>query len=128
MATNKTENPTSRGLGSSDTASLAEQFPATPLDFDPVAAIKDLLDGVQTENPELGAFSMDYANAPQIDDFIPNPTPPGPGDVNPNNKPAPPTTNWPPQPSGFGSTEQPKDTAPAIADQEFDALVSGRSS
>lgn len=139
MATNKVENPTQRGLGTSDTASLAEQFPATPQDFDPNAFTKDLLDGEVVENPMLGAFSMDYEDAPNIlsDDiqndlgvveFVPNPTPPGPGDVNPNNKGEAPETNFPPPSSGFGSTDSPSQTSPKIADQEFDSLIPGKSS
>ena len=128
MATKTVVNPTSRGLGTSDTASLSEQFPATPDDFDPVAFIDALLDGVVSDNPSLGSFSMDYAEAPQILDFVPNPTPPGPGDTNPNNKPPAPTTNFPPDPSGFGSSTSPIETSPQIAEQNFDDLIPGKSS
>lgn len=138
MATNTVENPTQRDLGSSDTAALAEQFPATPQDFEPDTFTKDLLDGVVTENPMLGAFSMDYVDSPDILDpviqndpgiveYVPNPTPPGPGDVNPANKPPPPETNFPPPSSGLGSTTSPKDTAAKIADQKFDELIPGKS-
>lgn len=138
MATNKVENPTQRGLGSSDTASLAEQFPATPQDFEPDVFTKSLLDGIVTENPLLGTFSMDYAGSPSILDdaiqndpsvvgFVPNPTPPGPGDVNPANKGPAPETNFPPPSSGFGSSTSPIETAPKIADQEFDTLIPGKS-
>lgn len=139
MATNRVERPTQRGLGRSDTASLAEQFPATPRDFEPDVFTKSLLDGIVTENPMLGSFSMDYAGAPNILDdviqndpsivgFVPNPTPPGPGDVNPANKGAAPTTNFPPPASGFGSSESPSDTSPEISKQSFDNLQFGRSS
>lgn len=138
MATNRVENPTQRDLGSSDTASLAEQFPATPQDFEPDAFTKSLLDGIVTENPMLGTFSMDYDDAPNVLDdaiqsdpsvvqFVPNPTPPGPGDVNPANKQPAPTTNFPPQSSGFGSSTSPSETASRIADQKFDELIPGRS-
>jgi len=138
MATNKVENPTQRDLGSSDTASLAEQFPATPVDFEPDIFTKSLLDGVVTENPILGEFSMDYKNAPNILDdliqddpgvvgFVPNPTPPGPGDTNPANKGPAPETNFPPPSSGFGSSTSPIETAPKIADQKFDTLIFGKS-
>lgn len=138
MATNKVENPTQRDLGSSDTTALAEQFPATPQDFEPDVFTKDLLDGEVSENPMVGTFSMDYEDAPSILDdviqndpgivgFVPNPTPPGPGDVNPANKPGPPETNFPPPSSGFGSTTSPKETAPKIADQKFDELIAGKS-
>lgn len=138
MATNTVENPTQRGLGTSDTASLSEQFPATPQDFEPAEFTKNLLDGVVTENPILGTFSMDYADAPNILDdtiqndpgivqFVPNPTPPGPGDVNPANKPPPPETNFPPPSSGFGSSTSPIETSSKIADQKFDELIPGRS-
>lgn len=138
MATNKVENPTQRDLGSSDTAALAEQFPATPQDFEPDVFTKDLLDGEVTENPIVGTFNMDYTDAPNILDdviqndpgvveFVPNPTPPGPGDVNPANKGPAPETNFPPPSSGFGSSTSPVETAPKIADQKFDALIPGKS-
>ncbi len=138
MATNTVENPTQRDLGSSDTASLAEQFPATPQDFEPDTFTKALLDGVVTENPIVGTFSMDYSDAPSIldpviqgdpgvVDFVPNPTPPGPGDVNPANKGPAPETNFPPPSSGFGSSTSPVETAAKIADQKFDELIPGRS-
>ena len=127
MSTNKVERPTQRGLGSSDTVSLAQQFPATPQDFEPDVFTKDLLDGIVTENPIVGTFSMDYDGAPDIldpaiqndlgiVDFVPNPTPPGPGDVNPANKGPAPTTNFPPPSSGFGSSISPNATSPKIAD------------
>jgi len=138
MATNTVENPTQRDLGSSDTASLAEQFPATPTDFEPNAFTKSLLDGVVTENPIIGTFSMDYSDAPNILDdiiqndpsivgFVPNPTPPGPGDVNPANKGPAPETNFPPPSSGFGSSTSPSQTATKIAEQKFDTLIPGKS-
>lgn len=139
MATNFVETPTQRALGSSDTAALSEQFPASPTGFDAATFLKSLLDGVKTYNPMLGAFSMDYARAPNILDdsiqneptivgFVPNPTPPGPGDTNPSNKGPAPTTNFPPPSSGFGSTTSPSETASKIAGQKFDALVPGKSS
>lgn len=138
MATNTVENPTQRDLGSSDTASLAEQFPATPTGFEPDVFTKSLLDGVVTENPMVGTFSMDYTDSPNILDdiiqndpsivqFVPNPTPPGPGDVNPANKGAAPVTNFPPPSSGFGSSTSPSETAAKIADQKFDELIPGKS-
>lgn len=138
MATNTVENPTQRDLGSSDTASLAEQFPATPQDFEPDVFTKALLDGIVTENPMVGTFNMDYGDAPNILDdiiqndpgivqFVPNPTPPGPGDVNPANKGPAPETNFPPPSSGFGSSTSPVETAPKIADQKFDELIPGKS-
>lgn len=139
MATNKVENPTQRDLGSSDTASLSEQFPATPTDFEPDSFTKSLLDGIVTENPIIGTFSMDYSDAPSILDdiiqndpgivnFVPNPTPPGPGDVNPANKGPAPETNFPPPSSGFGSSTSPNETSPKIAEQKFDQLTPGKSS
>lgn len=138
MATNTVENPTKRGLGSSDTASLAEQFPATPNDFIPSDFIYSFLDGIISDNPMLGSFDMDYGLAPDLEDpviqndigivgLVPNPTPPGPGDVNPANKPPPPS-DYPPQSSGFGSSTSPSSTSGKIAQQRFDLLIPGKSS
>ena len=127
MALNIPEQKTERALGDSDTKTLSEMFAATPTDFDPKMFQDDLLDGVQSGNPDLGSFSMDYADAPGIDDFAPNPSSPGPGDVNPQNKPPAPA-KWPPPASGFGSQTQPKDTSPKIAKQKSDQLIPGASS
>lgn len=127
MTTNKVDVKTERGLGTSDTKSLSETFPASPTDFDPLAAMKALLDGIQTENPDFGAFSMDYSDSPDIEKFVPNPTSPGPGDVNPNNK-GPEPSSWPPPASGFGSQAEPKDSASKISEQKFDTLLPGKSS
>lgn len=126
MGLNTTVEKTERALGDSDTKTLEEMFPAFPTDFDPKAFQDALLDGIQAGNPDLGSFSMDYADAPAIEDFAPNPTAPGPGDVNPNNKPPAPQ-DWPPPASGFGSQTQPKDTSPKIAEQKSDALTPGSS-
>jgi hypothetical protein len=133
MATNTTENPTQRGLGTSSTAALSEQFAAGQIvqNYDPAGEVKANLDGVQTGRPELGPFSLDYADAPEILDFVPNPTPPGPGDVNPSNKGPAPQTDWPPAPQGFpvggGSQNQPNEFSADIAEQKFDALTLGES-
>lgn len=125
MATNKIQKKTERGLGTSDTKTIDEMFPAAPDDFDPEVFMKLLLDGVKSYNPDLGSFDMDYGKAPKITDFVPNPTSPGPGDVNPNNKPPAPS-NWPPPASGFGSQTSPSETSEKIAEQEFDKLTPGK--
>ena len=128
MALNTVVEKTERSLGDSDTKTLEEMFPASPTQgYDPTVLMKGLLEGVQSGNPDLGSFSMDYADAPEIEDFVPNPTAPGPGDVNPKNKPPAPK-NWPPPASGFGSQTQPKDTSPKISSQDFEALTPGASS
>lgn len=127
MALNVPEQKTERALGDSDTKTLDEMFPAFPdQDYDPKVLMKSLLEGIQPGNPDLGSFSMDYADAPEIEDYAPNPSAPGPGDVNPQNKPPAPQ-NWPPPASGFGSQTQPKDTSPQIADQDFEELAPGSS-
>ena len=128
MALNTVVEKTERSLGDSDTKTMEEMFPAFPSqDYDPKALMKSLLEGIQPGNPDLGSFSMDYADAPEIDDFVPNPTAPGPGDVNPKNKPPAPS-DWPPPAAGFGSQTQPKDTSPKVADQDFEQLIPGASS
>lgn len=127
MATNKIIKKTERGLGTSDTKTLEEIF-CTIEDFDPNAMMQALLDGVQSENPEFGAVSMDYADSPNIENFVPNPsTTKTAGDTNPNNQqPAP--SAWPPPASGAGSQEQPKDTSAQTAAQKVDSLIPGKSS
>lgn len=126
MTTNTIDVKTERGFGTSDTKTMSEMFTTRIDDFDPKAAMMELLDGIQSGNPDLGAFSMDFIEAPEIEDFVPNPTSPGPGDVNPNNKPPAPT-NWPLPASGFGSQEQPADTAAKVSSQKFDQLIPGKS-
>jgi hypothetical protein len=125
MALPSTSQKTERDLGRSDTKTLAEMFPAFPADdYDPKAFMKSLLAGIQSGNPDLGSFSMDYANAPAIEEFAPNPSSPGPGDTNPRNKPPAPS-DWPPPASDFGSVQEPKDTSAEIAEQDFENLNKG---
>jgi len=114
--------PTSRGKGSSSTATLVEMFPASPIHRG------ELTDPERTKSGQIalkdgkvlgsdgyygfnGNYSRDFQDngAPNIPDdvqaggpggepataFVPNPVPPGPGDVNPANKPAPPATDFP---------------------------------
>ncbi len=118
MATNTVETPTERDLGKSGTTSLAQQFPATPTDFVPSEFIYTFLDGIVSDNPVLGSFNMDYGEAPDLNEIndpgiiglVPNPTPPGPGDVNPANKGKPPD-DYPPKSSGFGDSTSPSETS-----------------
>ncbi len=128
MSTNQIEKKTEGGLGASNTKLLSQMFVATAnVYYDAKAAYKELLKGIKNYNPSLGAFDMDYGKSPKITDFVPNPTSPGPGDVNPNNKPPAPQ-GFPGEPSGWASLASPSETAPAIASQEFDKLTPGKSS
>lgn len=104
-----------RGMGSSDSASLASAFPASPIhngtmDDD---SIKDLaqsllLDGIVNDGGHsFGEFDRDYTDAPVIADvetgggglpaspYVPNPSSPGPGSMN--------AADIPEAPDGFGA-------------------------
>lgn len=108
-----------RAKGDSDTATLRSMFPTTPelvsgdLPSADSAAYKEaaltlLLDGSVEENPQVGSFSRDYAEAPDYDKvetgggglpasaWVPNPVSPGEGSVDPVAQAAP--------PEGFGQT------------------------
>jgi hypothetical protein len=110
---------TTRALGAAGSITLQQTFPASPIHekSDQFASIEDLkeefeklvLDGeVNDEGHTFGTFVRDYADAPNIDDvetgagglpaspWVPNPTSPGPGSMNPTDQPAP--------PDGFGET------------------------
>jgi len=150
---------TSRGFGKSSTTTLVEMFPASSIhsgqltDDERVQAGRDLLqDGVVMGSGGYYGFnqpfSRDFQNngAPNLADvvsggpggqpatpYVPNPTPPGPGDTSPLNKPAPPSTDFPGTSnnsfpgSGGGHQANPLDTSAAIAGQTIGEFISGRS-
>lgn len=96
----QTVTSTTRGKGSSDTASLQSMFPGSPglsvdmIDFRNQNYDK-LTDGEIVENQQVGNFSLDYTGAPSYADvetgpgglpasaWVPNPMSPGEGSVNP---------------------------------------------
>ena len=110
---------TTRGLGNSSTATLTEMFPASPIYAGEVTdtEVNSSNGGTYVELLQEGdvpgsggyygfapPFNRDFVDAPNIpaDEpvgaaglpataYVPNPVPPGPGDVNPLNQPAPPS-------------------------------------
>lgn len=109
---------TTRGPGSSDTSTLQQMFPASPihsgdLTADSVLAMgNDLLISAEVNDGghTFGTFNRDFSEAPVLADVVtgggglpgspyaPAPGSPGPGSMNPTDIPAPPS-NWP-GPSG----------------------------
>lgn len=137
MATAQVIKKTQRGLGRSDSSTLEQMFPANPLPtYDTLAAQQDVVDGDTAGNEDYGTVSMDYVGAPELTNpenqvdqpfaFQPNLSAPGPGSINPADKPAPPDTQ-PLAASGMGSTNQPSNSAASIASQKIGELIFGRS-
>ena len=107
-------NASTRGMGTSDTSSMQACFPGSPswvLTGDDLRAEFQtlVLDSVVNDGGHtFGEFNRDYVDAPAYGDvetggsgapasaWVPNPTSPGAGSVNPTDQPAP--------PDGFGTT------------------------
>jgi hypothetical protein len=113
--------PTSWGMGSSNSKIMREMFPDSPIYKEEVTNEKcpggTYIDLLQVgEVPGSGGyygltppFNRDFIGAPDIPDdvlvgaaglpgtaYVPNPVPPGPGNVNPLDQPAPPPADfWP---------------------------------
>ena len=125
---------TTRGLGSSDVSLLKAAFPASPInsgEYNAAAVLAagiELLQGpvVNDGGRTFGTFNRDYIDSPTITKFVPDPGSPGPGSSNPADIPAPPD-NWPPAPSGAGSSVSPAATTVRIAGQTLGSLISGKS-
>lgn len=124
MATTMPTRRTQRGLGSSDTNTLAQIFPARDnhpvfglANYNVEDAMRMLVNGVITQNPDVPNFSLDYSGAPTITEWHANPTSPGPGSSNPLDKPPLPAGVVYPS-SGQGSQEQPSRTSAAISGQD----------
>lgn len=96
----QTVTATTRGKGSSDTATLKSMFPSSPGNSVDMADFRNknydaLTDGEIVDNQQVGNFSLDYVNAPSYADvptgagglpasaWVPNPMSPGEGSVNP---------------------------------------------
>ena len=111
------------GLSTSDSMTLEQMFPASPVSsIDVAAQMKLLVDGVVNGNTSTGLIDLDYSGkgvaeaAPAISEFVPSPGSPGPGSIDPHDKPPVPD-NWPPPSSNMGSQTAPKDTSSNIASQ-----------
>ena len=111
------------GLSTSDSITLEQMFPTSPVpSIDVAAQMKLLVDGVVNGNTTTGLIDLDYSGkavaeaAPAIEIFTPSPGSPGPGSIDPNDKPPVPA-NWPPPSSNMGSQTSPSETAPNIAAQ-----------
>jgi hypothetical protein len=137
MTTNLVETKTLRGFGDNDTSTMEQMFPANPLPtYEPKVLMQSILDGITQGNQDYGPVNMDYAAAPeltrptgQVDQpfaFQPNLTSPGPGSINPADKPAPPDTQ-PIASSGAGSSESPAAGAASVSKQKIGELIFGSS-
>lgn len=137
MSLNLVETKTQRGFGDSDTSTLEQMFPANPLPtYEPTPLMQSILDGVSIGNQDYGPVNMDFDAAPELTDpqgqvdspfaHQPNLSSPGPGSINPADKPPPPDTQ-PLPPSGMGSTTAPSETAPSISKQRIGELIFGNS-
>jgi len=126
MALNKRVKKTQRGLGRSDTARMVAMYPASPTeDYEPDSSI--LVDGVVTENDQTGPVDLDYNESPSLElgDMYPNTSSPGPGSDNPEDQVEPKPEY---EPSGAGSTDDPKEGAERISRQKIGELIKGSSS
>jgi hypothetical protein len=122
---NRIDSTTSYSKGSSDSQRLSSAFPGTPtMSNDELLALfqSEVMDGKVSNGFCFSTFDRDYTDAPDINavdagslnlpsGYVPNPSSPGEGSVNPADKPAPPdgfgqepTDNWG---SGVGSKLQP---------------------
>lgn len=100
---------TERAKGKSDSSSLSSAFSSSPIHGNEIndETVKELaqrllLDGVVNDGGHtFGEFNRDYTDAPNMADvdvkgnnlaspFVPNPSSPGPGSVNPLDIPEPP--------------------------------------
>ena len=141
---------TTRGLGASSSATLTEMFPASPIYDGEITdtEVNSSNGGTYIELLQEGSvpessgyygfnpvFNRDFVDAPNIPAgittgaaglpataYVPNPVPPGPGDVNPLNQPAPPSDpSFPNGPSdsfpasGGGHASDPATTSANIA-------------
>lgn len=147
----KVEVPTTtRDFGDSDTATLQEMFPASPIHSGQLtdAVVLDLGNNLLI-GPEVndgghtfGVYNRDFQGAPNMADvetggeglpgspYTPAPGSPGPGSVNPADIPAPPS-NFPPPPGvewGSGdSLVSPHESSPEIASKTIGDYMFGRS-
>lgn len=140
------------GLGSADTGTMQEMFPASPIHAGELTAPtvrtmgNELLitDEVNDGGHTFGTFSRDFDGSPDPADVqvgagglpgsahTPAPGSPGPGSTNPADIPAPPAA-WPPDPGteygvGDGGLLSPAVSAGRISGQTIGDYLFGRSS
>jgi hypothetical protein len=143
---------TDGALGSSDSATLQEMFPASPIYAGELTSdvITDMgnglliFNGVNDGGHTFGTFDRDYKDAPVIDDVAtgggglpgsphtPAPGSPGPGSMNPADIPEPPS-DWPPEAgteygSGPGGLLSPSDSSKLTSQQTIGDYLFGKSS
>ena len=141
---------TVRDMGSADTATAQAAFPASPMHLGEMTAEsirqqfqEKVIDGVVNDGGHtFGTFDRDYADAPDLNEvetgggglpaspYVPNPTSPGPGSVNPSDQPEPPEgfgQNPSDTPgSGVGSQLQPKTSSEAQSKGTLGDYVMGK--
>jgi len=90
----------------------------------------------------FGSYDLNFSDAPDLGDveaggeglpagaYVPNPTSPGPGSVNPFDKPiytGPPIIPTPQYGSGIGALASPSDTSPGVSSGRLHDYIKGRS-
>lgn len=126
MATTEIENKTQYGFGTAGHGNLQLQFATTLQDYDPAAVLalqQSVLDGIQADNPDVGALNMDFGDSPEIEKFVPNRGWPAGGTTNPQD-----ITEGPPvKASGAGSQESPAESAAKISKHKIGEYIFGKS-
>ena len=126
---NRVDSTTSYGMGTSDSARISAAFPQTPaLTAADLKALfqSEVLDGEVKNGFCFDSVNRDYSDAPDIDavdtgkhnlpsGYVPNPSSPGAGSLNPADQPSPPdgfgqdrADNWG---TGVGSQLQPSQSS-----------------
>jgi len=126
MATTAVEKKTQYGFGTAGHGDLQLQFATTLVGYDPetvLALQQSVIDGIQSGNADIGAVSMDFTDAPEIEKFVPDRGWPAGGTTNPQD-----ITEGPPgNASGAGSTISPAETATVISKHKIGDYVFGKS-
>ena len=141
---------TERDLGRSATNDLQSMFATSPVHTMTADSIRaqyqsDVLDGVTNDGGHtFGEFNKDYSSSPKMEDvptggeglpaspFVPNPSSPGEGSIEPSAQPAAPdgfgqTPSGTPF-AGVGSQLDPNASSAAISSQQIGDLAADRSS
>lgn len=142
---------TERGLGTSDTSTMQEMFPGSPIHSGDLTAASVLAMGndlliseiVNDGGHTFGTFNRDFSGAPVLADVVtgggglpgspytPAPGSPGPGSMNPADIPTPPA-DWPPPAGieyGVGSGQlSPDAESQKISNQTIGDYLFGKSS
>ena len=147
---------TTRGVGSSDTETLAAAFPASPIHRGTITrdSVEKkynalALTGVVKNGLGIASFDRDYTGVDSgvgrpdrkvatggeglpASPFVPNPSSPGPGSQNPKDMPKPPDgfgkePNGDTYGTGTGALTNPKTTSDAIAGGTLGSWIMGKS-